>query len=197
VHGVEHADIHLLRLVDLVGEHHVGDGVIGLHLAGEQVLAAVRLPEIVHPHIHHHVDALAGGGGGETQQRPHQLPHPAVVIVHIRPGLVEIEVLGQNGLGMEHRGLIVDKAFQVDVQGPGHIVQSLHVDGDGAVFILGHRGLAFVDHGRKLLDGIAPAFAVFFDSLTNMVGKGTHAVHLLAFLPELYQTFGRKSTKSF
>ena len=161
------------------------------------MLAPVRLPEVVHPQIQHHIDAVARGGRGEAQQRPHQLPHPAVVVVHIRPGLVKVEVLGQHGLSVEHRGLVIDEAFQIDIQGPGNVIQRLHVDGNGAVFILGHRGLAFVDHGRELLDGIAPAFAVFFDPLAHMVGKGTHSVHLLVFLPELYQTFGRKSTKSF
>ena len=58
VHGVEHADIHLLRLVDLVGEHHVGDGVVSLHLSGEQMLATVRVGEGRHAHIQRDLDTL-------------------------------------------------------------------------------------------------------------------------------------------
>ena len=179
VHGVEHADVHFLRLVDLVGEHHVGDGVIGLHLAGEQVLAAIRVGEGRHAQIQRDLNGVPVGGAGEPQQGAHHLAHTAVVVVHIRQGLVEVVVLGQCRILVEHRRLVVDEALQVDVQGPGHIVQSLHVDGDGAVFILGHRGLAFVDHGGELLNGIAAAFPIFFDTLANKIRKRAQKRHLL------------------
>ena len=40
----------------------------------------------------------------------------------------------------------------------------------------GKRSLAFVDHGRKLLNGITAALAVLFDSLADVVGERTQTI---------------------
>ena len=58
LHGIEHTDIHLFRLVDLIGQHHVGDSVVSLHLSGEQMLATVRVGEGRHAHIQRDLDTL-------------------------------------------------------------------------------------------------------------------------------------------
>ena len=84
------------------------------------------------------------------------------------------ELLHKVLLLMKYRRLIVDKALQVDIQRLSNVVEGLDVDGDGAVFVLGKGGLALVDHGRKLLDGVATALAVLLDPLAHMIGKGTH-----------------------
>ena len=179
---VEHTDVHFLRLVDLVGEHHVGDGVVCLHLAGEKVLAAIRVGEGGHAHVQRDLDALVVGGVGEAEEGAHHLADASVVVVHIRQRLVEVVVLRQGGLGAENRRLVVDEALQVDVKCLRDLVERFDVDGDGTVFVFGERRLAFVDHGGKLLDGIAAAFAVFFDALSHKVGERTHVQHLPARL---------------
>ena len=76
--------------------------------------------------------------------------------------------------------LIVDEALHVDVQRLRDLVERFDVDGDGAVFVLGKRRLAFVDHGGELLNGIAAAFPIFFDTLTNKIRKRAQKRHLLA-----------------
>ena len=76
--------------------------------------------------------------------------------------------------------LVVDEALHVDVQRLRDLVERFDVDGDGAVFVLGKRRLAFVDHGGELLNGIAAAFPVFFDALAHEVRKRAHTRHLLA-----------------
>ena len=63
---------------------------------------------------------------------------------------------------MEHRGLIVDEAFQVDVQGRA---TSYRVSTSMVMVPFSYLdtvALLFVDHGRKLLDGIAPGFCGIF-----------------------------------
>ena len=75
---------------------------------------------------------------------------------------------------MEHWRLIVDKALQVDVQRFGNIIQRLNVNRDRAVLVFGKSRLALVDHGRKLLNRISATFAVFLDSLTNMIRECAH-----------------------
>ena len=97
---------------------------------------------------------------------------------------------------MEYRRLVVDKALEVDLQRLRNVVERLDVDGDGAVLVLGQRGLTLVDHGGELLDGIASALSIFFDTLPHKVRKRTHLRHLLLTV-QSYQTFGRKSTISF
>ena len=117
---------------------------------------------------------LAVDGRGKAQQRAHQLMDAPVKVVHIGLRGVEIEIARQHLLLMKYRRLIVDKALQVDIQRLSNVVEGLDVDGDGAVFVLGKGGLALVDHGRKLLDGVATALAVLLDPLAHMIGKGTH-----------------------
>ena len=46
----------------------MGDGVVGLHLAGEQVLAAVRVGEGHHAHIQRYLDAIVVRGVGEAEE---------------------------------------------------------------------------------------------------------------------------------
>lgn len=139
----------------------MGDGVVGLHLTGKEMLAAIRLGEGGDTQIQRDLDGLPIRGAGEAQQGAHHLPHAAVVVVHIGQRLIEVVVLGQGGVLMEHRRLIVDKALEVDLQRLRNVVERLDVDGDGAVFILRQRGLALVDHGGELLDGIASALSIF------------------------------------
>ena len=176
LHGVEHADIHFLSLVDLIIEHHMGNGIVGFHLSGKKVLAAVRLIKRSNTQIQHDINRLSGGGRGEAQQRANQLPDAAVVIIHIGPGLIEIEALGQHVLRMEYRRLIVDKALQINVQRFGDIVKRFNINGDRSIFVFGKRSLAFIDHGRKLLNGITATLAVLFDSLANVIGERTQTI---------------------
>ena len=179
LHGIEHTDIHLFRLVDLIGEHHVGDGVVGLHFAGKQVLAVIRVGEGSNTHVQRDVDAVMLRGVGEAQKRANHLADAAIVVVHVGQGLVEVVVLGQGGLRAEDGRLVVDEALHVDVQRLRDLVERFDIDGDGAVFVLGKRRLAFVDHGGELLNGIAAAFPIFFDTLTNKIRKRAQKRHLL------------------
>ena len=98
------------------------NGIIRLHFTGKQVLTAIGMLERFHTQIQHHINGIAGGGRGEAQQRAHQLPYTAVVIVHIGAGLTEIEVLRQHRFGAKYRRLIVHKAFQIHIQGLGNVV---------------------------------------------------------------------------
>ena len=149
----------------------MGDGVIGLHFAGEQMLAAVGIVEGRHAQVQRHLHGGAVGRGGEPQQGAHHLADAAVVVVHIGQRLVEVGVLMQRRLIAEGGRLIVHEILQVDVQRLGDLVQRLNVDGDGAVFVLGQRGFALVDHGRKLLYGIAAALAVFLNAVSDKIGE--------------------------
>ena len=85
-----------------------------------------------------------------------------------------------GGLRAEDGRLVVDEALHVDVQRLRDLVERFDVDGNGAVFVLGKRRLAFVDHGGELLNGIAAAFPIFFDTLTNKIRKRAQKRHLLA-----------------
>ena len=80
---------------------------------------------------------------------------------------------------MEHGRLIVDEALHVDVERLGDFIERLDVDGDGAVFVFGERGLALIDHGRELLNRIAAALAILLDALADVVGERTHPIHPL------------------
>ena len=174
LHGIQHADVHLFRFIDLVIQHHMGDGVVGFHLAGEQMLAAVGIVKGRHAQIQRYLHCRAVGSGGEAQQGTHHLPDAAVVVVHIGQRLIKIGVFVQRRFIAEGGRLIVHKIFQVDIQRLRDLVQRLNVDGDGSVFILGQRSLTLVDHGGELLDGITAAFPIFFDAMPDEVGKRTH-----------------------
>ena len=67
--------------------------------------------------------------------------------------------------------LVVHEIFQVDIQRLRDLIQRLDVDGDGAVFIFGQRGLALVYHGGELLYGITAALAVLFNAVSDKIGE--------------------------
>ena len=65
--------------------------------------------------------------------------------------------------------LVVDEALHVDVQRLRDLVERFDVDGDGAVFVLGKRRLAFVDHGGDCL--LYPLDVADEEDSVNLVGR--------------------------
>ena len=113
----------------------MGNGVVGLHFTGKQVLAAVRIREILYAHIEHHIHRLSCRRRGEAQQRADDLPHASIVVIHIGPGLIEVIILRQNRLRVHHRGVIVNEALEINIQLLCNIVQGLNINGNGPVFV--------------------------------------------------------------